>query len=531
MMDRKNSQVPSIPISTTKRPELDLLDPVSPTSLKAAKPPSEGHHVDGPRRQQKPRLTRRRLTTSSSQTSDSADSGSLSESSSSDEEEVSPRTKSQQVASNGFKDFCISDIRLAKIGRKEIDIVEKEMPALLLLRKKTICNGEKPLLGAKIIGCSHITAQAAVLIETLTCAGASVRWCACNVHSTQNEVAAALAEAGYPIFAWKGMKEEDFWWCIEQCLQAPSWQPNMILDDGGDATHMMITKFPGASRHMRGVVEDTITGVHRLYQLTKTSQLPMPAINIHDSVVKTKFDQLYYCRESVVDSLKRTLDVMVGGKVVLIIGYGEVGKGCCFALKGMGAICFVAEIDPICAIQACMDGFKVVKLEDIGHFVDIVITCTGGKHTIARKHFEKLKNGCIVGNMGHSTQEIDLESLKDLKWERISRHVDHLTWPNNKKTIVLLAKGNVLNHLCSRVPSLVVSVTCTTQILALVELFKAPKGHYKNDIYLLPKKMDEYVASLHLPSFNAHLTELTHVQADYLGVPKHGPFKPHYYRY
>lgn len=302
-----------------------------------------------------------------------------------------------------------------------------------------------------------------VLIETLTAAGASVRWCTCNVHSTQNEVAAALADAGYPIFAWKGMTEEDFWWCIEQCLQAPGWQPNMILDDGGDATHMMIQKFPGASRHMRGVVEDTVTGVHRLYQLTKVSQLPMPAINIHDSVVKTKFDQLYYCRESIVDSLKRTLDVMIGGKTTLVLGYGEVGKGCCSALKGMGAVCFVAEIDPICALQACMDGFKVVKLEDVCHFVDIVITCTGGKHCITRKHLDKLKSGCIVGNMGHSIQEIDLDSVKDLKWEKISKHVDHLIWPN-KKIIVLLAKGNVLNHVCSRVPSLVVSVTCTTQV-------------------------------------------------------------------
>jgi adenosylhomocysteinase len=405
-----------------------------------------------------------------------------------------------------------------------------EMPGLMLLRRKTTVTGDKPLKGAKILGCSHITAQSAVLIETLVACGASVRWCACNVHSTQNAVAAALAEAGYPIFGWRGMTEEDFWWCIEQCLQAPNWQPNLILDDGGDATYMMLKKHPASAKYLKGVVEESITGIHRLYQLSKETRLPMPAINIHDSVVKTKFDNLYCCRESIIDSLKRTTDIMLAGNLVLVCGYGEVGKGCCSALRGMGAICYVAEVDPICGLQACMDGFKVVRFEEIASVVDIVVTATGAKNVVDCKKMEILKSGCIVCNMGHSNHEIHIETLRDLKWERIRSHVHQISWPNGHR-ILLLAEGRQLNHTCSCIPSLVVSVTQATQILAIIELFTATKGMYKNEVYLLPKKMDEYVASLHLATFGAHLTELTDEQAHYLGVPKHGPYKPHYYKY
>ena len=332
------------------------------------------------------------------------------------------------------------------------------------------------------------------------------------------------------MFAWSGESEEDFWWCIEKCLQAPNWQPDMILDDGGDATHVMLHKYPGAAKYMKGVVEESITGVHRLYQLSKEDKLPMSAINIHDSVVKTKFDNLYSCRESVIDSLKRTMDIMFGGKMVCVCGYGEVGKGCCAALKGLGAICYVTEVDPICALQACMDGFRVVKLEDVASFIDILITATGTRHVVCRKHMNKLKDGCILANMGHSSHEIDVQSLKDLKKERIRPRVAHYIWPNDKR-IVLLAEGKLLNQVCSKVLSLVFSITSATQSLALMELYKAPPEYYKNEVVLLPKKLDEYVAGLHLPSFDAHITELSEEQAKYLRVPKHGPFKPHYYKY
>jgi adenosylhomocysteinase len=445
-------------------------------------------------------------------------------------EEVSPRERVLKN-SNRFSDFRIRTIKTAPYGRKEIEMAEQEMPGLMLLRRKTCAStGDKPLKGARIVGCTHITAQSAVLIETLVECGAKVRWCSCNIHSTQNEVAAALAEAGYPIFAWKGQTEEEFWWCIDQCLEATGWQPTMILDDGGDATHRFLTKFPGAAKHMRGVVEESVTGIHRLYQLSKEHHLPMPAINVHDSVVKTKFDNLYSCRESIIDGLKRTMDIVVGGKVVCVCGYGEVGKGCCSALKGLGAVCYVTEVDPICALQACMDGFRVVKLECVLPHIDILITATGTKHVVTRAHLDRVRKGCIVANMGHSNHEIDVEGLKGLKRERIRRNVTTYQWPNGKK-IFLLAEGRLLNQICSRIPSLVVSITSATQALALIELHKAPKGLYKNQVYLLPKKMDEYVASLHLPSFDAHLSDLSPEQAKYLGVPKSGPFKPYYYKY
>jgi len=451
--------------------------------------------------------------------------------SSSDEDDTNPRDRfGEQKNAKGFADFCVRNIEHAGFGRREIEIAEQEMPGLMALRKRA--KGDSPLSSAKIIGCTHITAQTAVLIETLVALGAQIRWAACNIYSTQNEVAAALAAEGHSVFAWKGESEEDFWWCIDKCMSADNWQPNMILDDGGDATHLMLKKYPAMFSMVKGIVEESVTGVHRLYQLSKSNQLTVPAMNVNDSVTKTKFDNLYTCRESILDALKRTTDVMFGGKQVLVCGYGEVGKGCAAALKGMGAAVMVTEIDPICALQACMDGFRIVTLSEVVRQMDIVITCTGNKHVITRQHMDKMRNGAIICNMGHSNMEIDVNSLRthDLTWERVRSQVDHVIWPDGKR-IILLAEGRLVNLTCSSIPSFVVSITAATQALALIELFNAPSGRYKQDVYLLPKKMDEYVASLHLPAFDAHLTELTDDQARYLGLNKAGPFKPNYYRY
>ncbi|ELW65355.1 Protein FAM40A [Tupaia chinensis] len=415
------------------------------------------------------------------------------------------------------------------ISQSSTDSYSSDMSALISLRKRA--QGEKPLAGAKIVGCTHITAQTAVLIETLCALGAQCRWSACNIYSTQNEVAAALAEAGVAVFAWKGESEDDFWWCIDRCVNMDGWQANMILDDGGDLTHWVYKKYPNVFKKIRGIVEESVTGVHRLYQLSKAGKLCVPAMNVNDSVTKQKFDNLYCCRESILDGLKRTTDVMFGGKQVVVCGYGEVGKGCCAALKALGAIVYITEIDPICALQACMDGFRVVKLNEVIRQVDVVITCTGNKNVVTREHLDRMKNSCIVCNMGHSNTEIDVTSLRtpELTWERVRSQVDHVIWPDGKR-VVLLAEGRLLNLSCSTVPTFVLSITATTQALALIELYNAPEGRYKQDVYLLPKKMDEYVASLHLPSFDAHLTELTDDQAKYLGLNKNGPFKPNYYR-
>ncbi|XP_069982407.1 adenosylhomocysteinase-like 1 [Penaeus vannamei] len=449
--------------------------------------------------------------------------------SSSDEDEQSPREKSQKT-SKGSTDFCVKNISQAAFGRREIEIAEQEMPGIIALRKRAM--DDKPLKGAKIVGCTHINAQTAVLIETLVELGATVRWSACNIFSTQNEVAAALAEAGHPVFAWRGESEEDFWWCIDKCINAENWQPNMILDDGGDATHLMLKKYPAMFKMIKGICEESVTGVHRLYQLSKAGKLTVPAMNVNDSVTKTMFDNLYSCRESIIDSLKRATDVMFGGKQVVVCGYGEVGKGCCQALKGLGCTVYVTEIDPVCALQGCMDGFRVVKLSEVIRQVDILVTATGNKNVVTRDHMDKMKNGAIVCNMGHSNTEIDVNSLRtpDLTWEKVRSQVDHILWPDGKR-IILLAEGRLVNLSCSSVPSFVVSITSCTQALALIELFNAPAGRYKSDVYLLPKKMDEYVASLHLPTFDAHLTELSDEQAKYMGLNKAGPFKPNYYRY
>ncbi|XP_018589463.1 S-adenosylhomocysteine hydrolase-like protein 1 isoform X1 [Scleropages formosus] len=471
---------------------------------------------------------RRSLSRSISQSSTDSYSSAASYTDSSDDE-TSPRDKTQ-VNSKGSGDFCVKNIKQAEFGRREIEIAEQDMSALISLRKRA--QGEKPLAGSKIVGCTHITAQTAVLIETLVALGAQCRWTACNIYSTQNEVAAALSEAGVAVFAWKGESEADFWWCIDRCVGTEAWQPNMILDDGGDLTHWVYKKYPNVFKKIRGIVEESVTGVHRLYQLSKAGKLCVPAMNVNDSVTKQKFDNLYCCRESILDGLKRTTDVMFGGKQVVVCGYGEVGKGCCSALKALGAIVYVTEIDPICALQACMDGFRVVKLNEVIRQVDMIITCTGNKNVVTREQLDRVKNGCIVCNMGHSNTEIDVASLRtpELTWERVRSQVDHVIWPDGKR-VVLLAEGRLLNLSCSTVPTFVLSITATTQALALIELYNAPEGRYKQDVYLLPKKMDEYVASLHLPTFDAHLTELSDEQAKYLGLNKNGPFKPNYYRY
>ncbi|XP_077451538.1 S-adenosylhomocysteine hydrolase-like protein 1 isoform X2 [Stigmatopora argus] len=465
-----------------------------------------------------PRSLSRSISQSSTDSNTSAGSG----------DETSPRNKVHK-SSNGASDFCIKNIKQAHFGRREICIAEQEMPALMVLRKKA--GSEKPLAGAKVIGCTHVTAQTAVLIETLSVLGAQCRWAACNIFSTQNAVAAALAEQGTPVFAWKGESEDDFWWCIDRCVGANTWQPNVILDDGGDLTHWIYEKYPNLLKNIRGIVEESVTGVYRLYQLFKAGKLCVPAMNINDSITKQKFDNLYCCKESILDGLRRTTDMMFAGKQVLVCGYGEVGKGCCAALKALGALVYVTEVDPICAIQACMDGLRVIQLSEVLRQVDMVITCTGNKNVVGREHLERMKNGCIVCNMGHSNTEIDLVSLRtaELRWVRVRPQVDHIVWPDGRK-IILLAEGRLLNLSCSTVPPFVLSITATTQALALIELYTAPEGRYKQDVYLLPKKMDEYVASLHLPGFDAHLTELTDEQSKYLGISKHGPFKPNYYR-
>ncbi|XP_069557938.1 S-adenosylhomocysteine hydrolase-like protein 1 isoform X1 [Brachyistius frenatus] len=446
----------------------------------------------------------------------------------SSENESSPKDKLQKTT-KGLSDFCIKNIKRADFGRRQIEIAQQEMPALMILRMRA--GGEKPLAGARVVGCTHIIAQTAVLIETLAALGAQCRWAACNIFSTQNAVAAALAEGGISVFAWRGESEDDFWWCIDRCVSAASWQPNMLLDDGGDLTYWVYNKYPSVIKKVKGIVEESITGIYRLYQLSKAGKLCVPAMNINDSVTKQKFDNLYCCKESILDGLKRTTDVMFGGKQVVVCGYGEVGKGCCAALRALAAVVYVTEVDPICALQACMDGFRVIKLTEMVRQVDMVITCTGNKNVVGREHLDMMKNGCIVCNMGHSNTEIDLASLQtaELKWERVRPQVDHVIWPNGKR-ITMLAKGRLLNLSCSTVPSFILSITATAQALALIELYNAPEGRYKQDVYLLPKKMDEYVANLHLPTFDAHLTDLTEDQAKYLGISKNGPFKPNYYK-
>ncbi|NXE71065.1 SAHH2 protein, partial [Calcarius ornatus] len=415
---------------------------------------------------------RRSLSRSISQSSTDSYSSAASYTDSSDDE-VSPREK-QQTNSKGSSNFCVKNIKQAEFGRREIEIAEQDMSALISLRKRA--QGEKPLAGAKIVGCTHITAQTAVS----ACLSGGPGLGHQLFHGEQTNCRDAPVLAGVAVFAWKGESEDDFWWCIDRCVNVDGWQANMILDDGGDLTHWVYKKYPSVFKKIRGIVEESVTGVHRLYQLSKAGKLCVPAMNVNDSVTKQKFDNLYCCRESILDGLKRTTDVMFGGKQVVVCGYGEVGKGCCAALKALGAIVYVTEIDPICALQACMDGFRVVKLSEVIRQVDVVITCTGNKNVVTREHLDRMKNSCIVCNMGHSNTEIDVVSAAPPGWD-VSSSV--LT--------PAFSQGRLLNLSCSTVPTFVLSITATTQALALIELYNAPEGRYKQDVYLLPKKMGE----------------------------------------
>ena len=428
--------------------------------------------------------------------------------------------------------FKVKDISLAEWGRKEIDIAENEMPGLIALRNEY--SKIKPLKGARIAGCLHMTIQTAVLIETLVDLGAEVTWSSCNIFSTQDHAAAAIAAKGISVYAWKGMNEEEFNWCIQQTLffgekKAPL---NMILDDGGDLTNMVIDKYPELTEKIKGLSEETTTGVHRLYERVKNGSLPIPAINVNDSVTKSKFDNKYGCKESAVDAIRRATDVMISGKKVLVCGYGDVGKGTAASFKAAGAIVYITEIDPICALQACMDGFEVKTIENIIELCDIIITATGNKDIIRKEHFLKMKTNSIVCNIGHFDNEIDMKWLNSnygsTKTE-IKPQVD--LYLINKKRIIILAEGRLVNLGCATGhPSFVMSNSFSNQVLAQIELWKNHKN-YLNKVYMLPKHLDEKVAELHLEKLGAELTILSEEQADYIGVSKNGPFKPDYYRY
>ena len=426
-------------------------------------------------------------------------------------------------------DYKVADISLAEWGRKEIRIAEKEMPGLMALREEY--RGKKPLAGARIAGCIHMTIQTAVLIETLVELGAEVRWSSCNVFSTQDHAAAAMAAEGIPVFAWKGESEEEFWWAIEQTIFGPEgWRPNMILDDGGDLTKVMHEKHRDLLEDVKGLSEETTTGVHRLYEMMEHGTLAVPAFNVNDSVTKSKFDNLYGCRESLMDGIKRATDVMIAGKIVVVCGYGDVGKGCAQALRGMGATVWVTEIDPICALQAAMEGYRVVSLDEVAPLGDIFVTATGNVHVITQDHMLRMKDEAIVCNIGHFDSEIDIDALRQYQWENIKPQVDHVIFPDGKRLIVL-AEGRLVNLGCATGhPSFVMSASFTNQILAQIELWQN-HASYEKKVYMLPKKLDEKVARLHMEKIGANLTRLTAEQADYIGVDKDGPYKPDYYRY
>jgi adenosylhomocysteinase len=427
------------------------------------------------------------------------------------------------------QDYKVADMTLAEWGRKEIAIAETEMPGLMALRREFA--GKKPLAGARIGGCLHMTIQTAVLMETLVQLGAEIRWSSCNIFSTQDHAAAAMAAAGIPTFAWKGETEEEFWWCIDQTIFGPDgWKPNMILDDGGDLTQVMHEKYPELMREVKGISEETTTGVHRLNEMAKVGRLMAPAINVNDSVTKSKFDNLYGCRESLIDGIKRATDVMIAGKHAVVVGYGDVGKGCAQALRGMGATVLITEIDPICALQAAMEGFRVVTMEDAASVGDIFVTATGNVRVITRAHMDVMKDQAIVCNIGHFDSEIDIAGIRQLPWENIKPQVDHVIFPDGKR-IIVLAEGRLVNLGCATGhPSFVMSNSFTNQVLAQIELWNQ-SAQYENKVYFLPKKLDEKVAMLHLQKIGAKLTKLTPEQAQYIGVDVNGPFKPEYYRY
>ncbi len=434
-----------------------------------------------------------------------------------------------QTKSATAGDYKVKDMSLTDWGRKEIAIAETEMPGLMALRSEYA--QQQPLKGARIAGCLHMTIQTAVLIETLTALGAEVRWSSCNIFSTQDQAAAAIAATGVPVFAWKGLTEEEFWWCIEQTIQGPNgWTPNMILDDGGDLTKLMHDKYPELLKNVKGISEETTTGVHRLYEMAKKGELKVPAINVNDSVTKSKFDNLYGCRESLVDGIKRATDVMVGGKIAVVCGYGDVGKGSAASLRSQGARVLVTEIDPICALQAALEGYQVATMDEAAPQGDIFVTATGNIDVITLDHMRQMKDRAIVCNIGHFDSEIQIEAMKNYKWEEVKPQVDEVVFPDGKRLIVL-AKGRLVNLGCGTGhPSFVMSASFTNQVLAQIELWQN-HSKYENKVYILPKHLDEKVARLHLERLGVRLTTLTEKQARYMGIQDAGPYKPDHYRY
>jgi adenosylhomocysteinase len=428
-----------------------------------------------------------------------------------------------------FSDYKVADIGLADWGRKEIAIAETEMPGLMALRDEF--GRSQPLAGARITGCLHMTIQTAVLIETLIHLGATVRWSSCNIFSTQDHAASAIAARGIPVFAWKGETEEEYEWCIEQTLKGPGgWTPNMILDDGGDATKVVHDRHPHLLGEIRGISEETTTGVNRLYEMMRERTLKAPAFNVNDSVTKSKFDNLYGCRESLVDGIKRATDVMVAGKIAIVCGFGNVGKGSAASLRSQGARVLVTEVDPICALQAAMEGYEVTTMDEAAARADIFVTATGNVDVITLDHMRQMKDRAIVCNIGHFDSEIQIDSLRNYQWEEVKPQVDEVIFPDGKRLIVL-AKGRLVNLGCATGhPSFVMSASFTNQVLAQIELW-TNHGKYENKVYVLPKHLDEKVAQLHLGKLGAKLTALSPKQADYIGVAGHGPFKPEYYRY
>ena len=428
-----------------------------------------------------------------------------------------------------MQDYKVKDINLSDWGRKEIAIAETEMPGLMKLREEF--SETKPLKGAKIVGCLHMTIQTAVLIETLIDLGASIRWSSCNIYSTQDHAAAAMAASNIPVFAWKGETEEEFWWCIEQTVTGPNnWKPNLILDDGGDLTKLIHEKFPDLLDDIKGLSEETTTGVLRLIEMQKNKTLRVPAINVNDSVTKSKFDNKYGCRESLVDGIRRATDVMMAGKVAVVAGYGDVGKGSAESLRNAGCRVIVTEVDPICALQAAMDGYEVATMDNAAKRADVFVTATGNVDVITIEHMREMKDRSIVCNIGHFDSEIQIESLKNYKWSNIKPQVDEIEFPDGKK-IIVLAEGRLVNLGCATGhPSFVMSASFSNQVLAQIELWEN-NSKYENKVYVLPKQLDEKVAKLHLEKIGAMLTQLSKKQGDYINVPVTGPFKSDEYRY
>ena len=428
-----------------------------------------------------------------------------------------------------MSDYKVADISLADWGRREITIAETEMPGLMSLREEYA--GKQPLQGARIVGCLHMTLETAVLIETLISLGAEVRWSSCNIYSTQDQAAAAVAAVGVPVFAWKGETLEEYDWCIDQTIEGPDgWRPNMLLDDGGDLTQIMHDKYPELLKDVRGLSEETSTGVHRLYQMEKAGELLVPAFNVNDSVTKSKFDNLYGSRESLIDGIKQATGVMLAGKLAVVCGYGEVGKGSAASLRGQGARVVVTEIDPICALQASMEGYEVTTMEDAASRGDIFVTATGNMDIITLDHMREMKDRAIVCNIGHFDSEIQIAALQNYPWHEVKPQVDEVEFPDGKR-IIVLAKGRLVNLGCATGhPSFVMSASFTNQVMAQLELWNSADS-YQNKVYILPKHLDERVARLHLDKLGVRLSRLTDEQSEYLGIPTEGPYKPDHYRY